>query len=140
MPSRRRNPSQRLAAQSVELAWAAPQVVVHRLTRMANAGTQPSARDRHEFARMGHEKVLAFYQSGMAVWTQMLRLQMQWSQSLLTMGWAMALGARPRGPSSRAAGDAAARLLAAGLAPLHVTAVANARRLNGRSSRKMRRP
>jgi hypothetical protein len=117
MASRRRNPSQRLAAQSVELAWAAPQVVAHRLTRMANAGSQPSARDRHEFARMGHEKVLAFAQSGMAFWMQMLR-----------------------GPSSRAAGDAAARLLAAGLAPLHVTAVANARRLNGRSSRKMRRP
>jgi hypothetical protein len=89
---------------------------------------------------MGHEKVLAFYQSGMAVWTQMLRLQMQWSQSLLAMAWAMALGARPRGPSSRAAGDATTRLLAAGLAPLHVAAVANARRLNGRSGRRMRRP
>ena len=75
MASRRRNPSQRLAAQSVELAWAAPQVVAHRLTRMANAGSQPSARDRHEFARMGHEKVLAFAQSGMAFWMQMLRQQ-----------------------------------------------------------------
>jgi len=136
----RRNPSQRLAAQSVELAWAAPQVVAHRLSRMATAGTNPSALDRREFARMGHEKVLAFYQSGMALWAQMWRLQMQWSQSLLTMGWATALGARPRGLSSRAAGDAAARLLAAGLAPLHVTAVANARRLNARSGRKMRRP
>jgi len=140
MPYRRRNPSQRLAAQTTELAWAAPQVVMHRLTRLANAGAQPSALDRREFARMGHEKVLAFYQSGMAFWTQMLRMQLQWSQSLLAMGWTMALGARPRGPTSRAAGDAAARLLAAGLAPLHVTAVANARRLNGRSSRKMRRP
>ena len=139
MAPRRRNPSQRLAAQSVELAWAAPQVVMHRLTRMASAGAQPSARDRREFARMGHEKVLAFYQSGMAFWAQMLRLQMQWSQSLLAMGWAMAFGARPRGPSSRVAGDAATRLLAAGLAPLHVTAVANARRLNGLSSRRMRR-
>ena len=140
MATRRRNPSQRLAAQSAELAWAAPQVVLHRLARMASAGTQPSARDRREFTRMGHEKVLAFYQSGVAFWTQMLRLQMQWSQSLLTMAWAMALGARPRRPSSRAAGDATTRLLAAGLAPLHVAAVANARRLNGRSGRRMRRP
>ena len=140
MATRRTNPSQRLAAQSLELAWAAPQVVAHRLSRMATAGAQPSRTDRREFARMGHEKVLAFYQSGVAFWTHMLRLQMQWSQSLLAMGWTMALGGRPRGPSSRSAGDAAARMLAAGLAPLHVTAVANAKRLNARSGRRMRRP
>ena len=53
MAQRRRRPSQRLAAQSVELAWAAPQVVMHRLARMAQAGPQPSAHDRREFARMG---------------------------------------------------------------------------------------
>src|SRR5262245_6943036 len=139
MAQRRRRSSERLAAQSVELAWAAPQVVMHRLTRMAHAGSKPSAHDRREFARMGHEKVLAFYQSGVAFWTQVLRLQLQWSQSLLTMGWAMAFGARPRGPSSRSAGEAAARLVSTGLAPLHIAAVANAKRLNARSSRTIRR-
>jgi hypothetical protein len=137
-PRRQRKPVQRLAAQSVELAWAAPQVVMHRLARMASAGGSPSARDRREFSRMGSEKVLAFYQSGAAFWVQLLRLQIQWSQSLMAMGWAMAFGVRPRA-SSRAASDAA-RLAAAALAPLHVTAVANARRLNARAGRTMRRP
>jgi hypothetical protein len=113
---------------------------MHRLVRMALAGGQPSAHDRSEFSRMGHEKVLAFYQSGVAFWSQMLRLQLQWSQSLLGMGWAMAWGARPRGTSARAAGDAAARLMSAGLAPLHVAAVANAKRLNARTRGTMRRP
>lgn len=140
MARRRRNPSQRLAAQSVELALAAPQVVMHRLTRLASAGRSPSTSDRREFARMGSEKVWAFHQSGAAFWTQVLRLQLQWSQSLLAMGLALMFGARPRGPSSRAVRDAAARLASAGLAPLHVTAVANARRLNARTSRTMRRP
>lgn len=129
MARRRRHPSQRLVAQSVELGFAVPQVVMHRLGRMASAGGSPSAQDRREFARMGSEKVLAFYQSGTAFWTQVLRMQLQWSQELLAMGWASMFGARPRGPSSRAAGNAAARLVSAGLAPLHVTAVANARRL-----------
>ena len=139
MAQRRRRPSQRLAAQSVELAWAAPQVVMHRLARMAQAGPQPSAHDRREFARMGHEKVLAFYQSGVAFWTQLLRLQLQWSQSLLAMAAAMAFGARPRGPSSRTAGEAAARLLSTSVAPLHIAAVANAKRLNTRRGRTIRR-
>jgi hypothetical protein len=139
MAQRRRKPSQRLAAQSIELAWAAPQVVMHRLSRMGQAGSRPSSHDRREFARMGHEKVLAFYQSGVAFWTQMLRLQLQWSQSLLAMGWAMAFGAPPGRVTSRAAGDAAARLMSAGLAPLHIAAVANAKRLNARSSRTIRR-
>jgi hypothetical protein len=139
MSRRRRNPSQRLAAQAVELSFAAPQVVMHRVARMASAGSSSSARDRREFTRMGSEKVLAFYQSGTAFWTQVLRMQLQWSQSLLAMGWALAFGARPRG-RPRGAADAAARLVSAGLAPLHVTAVANARRLSARPGRTMRRP
>lgn len=138
MTRRRRNPSQRLAAQAVELAFAAPQVVMHRVARMANAGSTPSAHDRREFTRMGSEKVLAFYQSGAAFWSQVLRMQLQWSQSLLAMGWGLAFGARPRG-RPRAAAEAAARLVSAGLAPLHVTAVANARRLGARSGRTARR-
>jgi hypothetical protein len=140
MVRRRRNPSQRLAAQSVELAFAAPQVVMHRLARMASAGASPSARDRREFTRMGSEKVLAFYQSGAAFWSQVWRMQLQWSQSLMAIGLALMFGARPRGPSSRAVRNAAARLASAGLAPLHVTAVANARRLGRPTGRTMRRP
>jgi hypothetical protein len=136
---RRAHPSQRLATQSVELALAAPQVVMHRLSRMAQAGATPSLRDRREFTRMGHEKVLAFYQSGAAFWGEVLRAQLQMAQSLFTIGWAMALGARPKG-LPLANHRAAARALSAAVAPLHVTAVANARRLGGSKRRTMRAP
>lgn len=138
MATRRRlHPSQRLAAQSVQLALAAPQVVMHRLSRMALAGAAPSQRDRREFVRMNHEKVLAFYQSGAAFWAEVLRLQLQMAQSMTMIGWAWALGARPKGlplESQRAA----ARAWSAALKPLQVTAVANARRLGSRRGRTMR--
>lgn len=134
---RRTHPSQRLAIQSMELALAAPQVVMHRLSRMAQAGASPSQRDRREFTRMGHEKVLAFYQSGAAFWGEVLRAQLQMTQSLFAIGWAMALGARPKGlPVANQ--RAAARALSAAVSPLHVTAVANARRLGGRKRRTIR--
>jgi hypothetical protein len=134
---RRAHPSQRLARQSVELALAAPQVVMHRVSRVALAGAAPSARDRREFTRMGHEKVLAFYQSSAAFWGEVLRAQLQMAQSLFGIGWAMALGARPKGlPLGNQ--RAAARTLSAAVKPLHVTAVANARRLGGRKRRKIR--
>jgi hypothetical protein len=135
---RRAHPSRRLAAQSVELALAAPQVVMHRLSRMALAGAAPSQRDRREFTRMGHEKVLAFYQSGVAFWGEVLRAQLQITQSLFAIGWAMALGARPKGLPPGHHQRAAARALSAAVRPLHVTAVANARRLGGRKRRTMR--
>jgi hypothetical protein len=139
MATRRSHPSQRLATQSVELALAAPQVVMHRLTRMAQAGAVPSLRDQREFTRMGHEKVLAFYQSGAAFWAEVLRAQLQLAQSMFAMGWSMALGARTKGVPA-VHHRAAARALSAALAPVHVTAVANARRLGGRKRRTMRLP
>lgn len=69
--SRRSNSSaQSLAAKSLELSWAAPQVVAQRVSRMMTAGPSPSARDQQEFYRMGNEKVVAFYESWMGMWTQ----------------------------------------------------------------------
>ena len=60
----RKNPRAALVArQATDLAVAAPQVVAHRLTRMAMAGANPSARDRREFTRMVSEKQTAFQQS-----------------------------------------------------------------------------
>ena len=47
------------ASQLVDLGIAAPQVVAHRLARMAAAGTTPSARDRREFTGMVLEKQTA---------------------------------------------------------------------------------
>ncbi len=40
-----------------QIAWAAPQVVVHRVSRMLRGGWPPSARDRREYLLMGREKV-----------------------------------------------------------------------------------
>ena len=41
----------RLGKQASELMLAAPQVVAHRLGRMAVAGPRPSAKDQHEIGR-----------------------------------------------------------------------------------------
>ena len=123
------NPSQRLATQSLELAFAAPQVVAQRLTRMALAGPSPSARDRREFTQMGSEKVLAFYHSWAAMWTQ--AMQSQWQLALALSN--AALAGTPHAASAsatRAANATATRILAAGLAPVHRKAVSNARRLS----------
>lgn len=84
---------------------------MHRTARMARAGASPSAHDRAEFARMGNEKVMAFYQS----WTRM---------------WMAAMGSYMSFFRSFGSAQAAtARVLSAGLAPIHGKAVANARRL-----------
>ncbi len=67
----RKNPRAALVArQATDLAVAAPQVVAHRLTRMAMAGANPSARDRREFTRMVSEKQTAFQQSWAAMGMQ----------------------------------------------------------------------
>ncbi len=104
------------------------------MQRKARAGSTPSQRDRREFARMGHEKVLAFYQSAAAFWGEVLRAQLQMAQSLLAVGWAMALGGRPK-PPRLLDQRAAARALSAAVGPVHLTAAANARRL-GRTKRR----
>jgi len=54
MTTRRRSArsARTLHAQAAELAWAVPQVVAHRLARIAGAGLKPTLRDRKEFARM----------------------------------------------------------------------------------------
>ena len=60
---KRSTASTRSAVQLAELAWAAPQVVAHRLGRMAQAGPILSDRDRREFTGMVVEKQLAFAQA-----------------------------------------------------------------------------
>ena len=67
MPKRRSRSKTALAAQVTDLAFSVPQVVAHRMARMASAGSNPSARDRDEFYLMGAEKVAAFYESWAAM-------------------------------------------------------------------------
>ena len=117
-PTRRRSTrrsSPRLSRQATELALAVPQVVAHRLTRMALAGPFPDARDRREFHTMGQEKVHAFWQSWFAMgWAMMEAMQKSWIAALQ--------GARVPMIDTH-------RILSHGLAPVHKRATANARRL-----------
>jgi hypothetical protein len=121
----------RLALRSTELAFAAPQVIAQRLSRLAAAGSTPSARDRRESQRMVAEKPLAFAQAWSAMAVEAMAAQqalaLAWTRSLW-MPWAFGAMTPSR------AGDAWARALLGvagkGLAPVHRTAVANARRLS----------
>lgn len=132
MPSTLRNSRSgtQLALQASELAVAVPQVMAHRLTRMALGGATPNARDRAELHRMGAEKAAAFAQSWNAMALHGVRVQQE-------MAWAMAralfapwLGTAPTLASSlRQMQGAALGMASAGLRPVHRTATANARRL-----------
>jgi hypothetical protein len=134
----RRSALQRLAAQALELSAAAPQVVAHRVSRMAKAGAKPSQKDRREFTRMGSEKLVAFQQSWAAMWTQLGLAQAQAMKSLLLSPPTLhpqraakkmaRLAATPQASSGPAA--AWASVLEAGLRPVHRKAVANAKRLS----------
>jgi hypothetical protein len=128
---RRKPASARLATQFAELALAAPQVVMHRTARMAAAGASPSARDRAEFARMSNEKVLAFYQSWAGMWAAGVAAQMELGAAVASAAVASATGNRSGAAAAAgAASRAAHKVVAAGLAPVHGKAVANAKRLS----------
>lgn len=113
------------SAQLLQLGLAAPQVMAHRIARMASAGPMPSARDRREFTGMMLEKQTAFAQAWMAMWVQALQVQQQW--------WLSCLAGMP--DASRAAARVQAdweQVLSHGIAPVRRRAVANARRLSRR--------
>ena len=104
-----------------ELGFAAPQVIAHRVNRMALAGPTPSARDRKEFTGMVVEKQVAFAQAWMAMVAEGVRLQQSLALSLLTGATPSQHGARMQAAMTRAIG--------AGRAPVHRKAVSNAKRL-----------
>ena len=130
----RKNPRAALVArQATDLAVAAPQVVAHRLTRMAMAGANPSARDRREFTRMVSEKQTAFQQSWAAMGMQSMVASQALMQAWMRMWWT------PWSTSTWNGGALASQasqwqnamrgVVGKVLAPLHSTAVANAKRL-----------
>lgn len=109
-----------------EVANAVPQVIAHRLTRMALAGVNPSAHDQHEFYRMGAEKVEAFYES----WNAMLLQSLQINQRLLFSCWfPWAVNGSSKSPVEQLE-QAATQILTSGIKPVHKRAVSNAKRLN----------
>ena len=131
MTARRRRPSATLSVKTAELALAVPQVVAHRLLRMAQAGPQLSARDRKEFTRMFAEKNSAFGESWNAMALQALHSQRAFATALALAA------ATPRATRAAPAAhflaaqlqQAALAVLGKGLAPVHRRAVANAKRL-----------
>ena len=68
-----------LGWKSGEMAIAAAQVIGHRTSRLALAGSVPSARDQREFALMGQEKGDAALESAQAVGVRMLMLNQQFA-------------------------------------------------------------
>src|SRR6185503_8947616 len=124
MAIRRRRRSKSLAAQTVELGFAAPQVIAHRLARMASAGTSPSARDRAEFHRMGVEKIAAANEAWTAMATQAFLENQKLALSVMQSFWFPWMR-----PTQRKLNKAAMDILAKGIAPVRRRAVANAKRL-----------
>lgn len=119
-----------LASQTAELAFAVPQVVAHRVARMAMAGVSPSQRDKAEFKLMSDEKFAAFQESWVAMAAQVIQVQQQASLQMMKafftpMAW--------RAPSYRSMerqwSNASISVIGKGLEPISRRAVANARRL-----------
>lgn len=123
-----------LATRSLALGVAAPQVIAHRLTRIALAGARPTAEDHRESVLMVSEKLQAFQTGWQAMWMEALAQQAHAAQAWWLapmqgpMAW-MTLATRTASPA------AIVRMLDAGLAPVHDKAVANARRLSRRRPR-----
>jgi len=121
-----------LAAQTIDLGFAVPQVIAHRVARIMLAGGSPSARDRRELHRMGTEKILAANEawSAMAIQTVLenQKLALSFMQSLW-FPWVR------RQSAALQLSNAALDVLGKGMAPVRRRAVANARRL-GRIGRR----
>jgi hypothetical protein len=130
--ARRSRRSKSLAAQTVDLGFAVPQVIAHRVARIMVAGGSPSARDRRELHRMGTEKILAANEAWNAMAIQTVlenqKLALSFMQSLW-FPWVR------RQSAALQLSNAALDVLGKGMAPVRRRAVANARRL-GRSGRR----
>lgn len=122
--------SKALATKAVELAIAVPQVVAHRVARMAIAGPTLSERDRKEFNLMVVEKRTAFAQAFQAMATQTVRANQALAASFLRSMWSPNFWGKPavRKAATQVQG-AALGILGKGMAPVHRKAVANTKRL-----------
>jgi hypothetical protein len=129
MPSRRLRKPSSLATKMAELALAVPQVVAHRVTRMAMAGQSPSDRDKKEFELMVAEKKVAFGESWTAMTTQAIRANQAMALSFFQSFWSPRRRKPTAGAVTAQVQRAALGVLSKGIAPVHRKAVANAKRL-----------
>ena len=130
MTTRRTRSSKSVAVKSIELALAVPQVVAHRVTRMALVGPKISERDRKEFQMMVIEKQAAFVQAWSDMAIQTFRANQALAASMLRFFFAPFSYKKPSAASVAAqVQNAAIEVLGKGLAPVHRKAVSNAKRL-----------
>lgn len=130
MATHRKRKSKSLTAQTFELGIAAPQVIAHRVARMASAGTSLSARDRAEFHRMGIEKIAAVNEAWTAMATQAFLENQKLALTFMQSLWFPWMRPTPTVKSvSRQLNRAAVGMLGKGMAPVRRRAVANAKRL-----------
>ena len=130
MTIRRNRAAQSLATRAAELALAVPQVVAHRVTRMALSGPKLSPRDRKEFERIVAEKNSAFAESWNAMAAQAAVANQALAASFFRSFLTVSRGKRP--PVAASAEEfhkAALGVLGKGFAPVHRKAMANAKRL-----------
>ena len=135
-----RRKAARLQAQTAEMLVAAPQVVAHRLGRMARAGASPSPEDQREVHLMSSEKIAAFGEAWQAMTLQMLKSHQQLALSMMRSAWPMATLRRnskaiPLSGMAAAMEGAALDILSEGMRPVHRRAVANAKRLGRAKTR-----
>ena len=136
MATRRSRKTGSLAAHAIELGIAAPQVIAHRVARMAMAGATPSTRDRKEFHRMGTEKMIALNEAWSAMAFEAFRANQKLALSYMQSFWFPWVSPKSSVASaSRQLSDAALGVLGKGMAPIRRSAVANAKRL-GRTKRR----
>jgi len=129
MITKRRNSAISLAHKNMELMVAVPKVVTHRLMRMAAAGPQVSSRDRQEFQRMGSEKLWAFTSSWQAMAFRAFQINQTLMLSMIHSVWTPWWIGVKNTSRARQSHNALISILSHGIAPIHRTATANARRL-----------
>lgn len=135
MTRRRRSSSIATASKLAELSIAAPQVVAHRVARMAMNGPFYSKRDQAEFIGMVQEKQVAFARSWLAMAAEAAKVQqalwLRWATGFTPLAWPAAT--RPAAAHEMAA--SVLRIAGKGLSPVHAKAVSNAKRLARRRPR-----
>jgi len=130
MATRRTQKSTSLTVKSMEVALSVPQVIAHRVTRMAFAGPKLSDRDRREFQMMVNEKHVAFAQAWSDMAMHAFRANQTFTASMLHLFFSFFSYKKPSAASAAAQlQNAAIGVLGKGLAPIHRKAVSNARRL-----------
>jgi hypothetical protein len=131
MTARRVRKAKSHSRKYMELAGAVPQVIAHRVTRAALAGPIMSERDRKEFQRMVNEKQSAFAQAYWEMALQMFRVSLQLTTTLFrAFVFPFSFTVPSMASAVAQTQHAVGAVLGKGLAPIHRTAISNARRLS----------